>query len=81
MLIFVPPTYSKHLDWLWIHSAFYSVNTEALPQGVMGVGHEASHSSSSSVKVKYEWGYTTTPPVYCHDLHRGNLIRDIIHCQ
>jgi hypothetical protein len=89
MLLFIPPTHTKRPDWLWIQAAFYSVATEVLPQGVMEMGCEASHLSSSSVKVNYAWGYTTAPTIYCHDVHRGNftsasdmcLIRDVIHCQ
>jgi hypothetical protein len=46
---------------------------EALPQGVKRPQHEADHSPPSSAEIKNEWRYTSTPPVYLHDVDRNTF--------
>jgi hypothetical protein len=36
-------------------------------------GTDADFASPSSVKVKNEWSYTTTPPIRLNDVHRETL--------
>lgn len=44
-----------------------------LPMGVEWLGHETNHSPPSSVKVKNEWNYTTTPPLCFHGMQRDTF--------
>jgi len=41
--------------------------------GVKWLRHETNHSPPSSVKVKNEWNYTTTPPICLHGVQRHNF--------
>jgi len=40
----------------------------ALSLGVKRLGHEADHSTPSCSEVKYEWSYTSTPPIYLYGM-------------
>jgi hypothetical protein len=43
---------------------------------ISGVGqpeHEVSRSSPSTAKVKNEWSYNSTRPIYLHDMDRDNF--------
>jgi hypothetical protein len=42
------------------------MGTRALSLEVKRPGHEAHHSPPSSVEVKNEWSYTSTPPIRLH---------------
>ena len=40
---------------------------------VKGSGREVNHSTPSINKVKNEWSYTSTSPIYPHGVERGNF--------
>jgi hypothetical protein len=43
------------------HSDSYPMGTGTIIPGAKRPGHEGDHSSSSSIKVKNVWSYTSTP--------------------
>ena len=54
-----------HLTIQWPRGSF---------PGVKRPGREVHHSSPSSVKVKNEWSYTPSPPIFHHGVDRDSFI-------
>ena len=64
----------SHLQtWLWVSPGSYSVGTRVLFQGVKWSDCNTDHSPLSSVKVKSEGRYTSTPTTYVCGIHRDSL--------
>jgi hypothetical protein len=42
-------------------------------RGVKRPGREPDHSPPYSAEIKYEWIYTSTPPIRLHDVDRDNF--------
>jgi hypothetical protein len=61
-------------DWLWgAPSVLLSEYQGPFPQAVKWSDHEADHSPLSTVTVKNDWSYTSTPPVYLHGVYRDSF--------
>ena len=61
-------------SWSEAHPAFCSVGTPgACPPWVKRLRCEVKHSSQSSVEVKNQWFYTSTPPPYAFVVCTGTL--------
>ena len=52
-------------DRLWGHPSSYPLGTGVFP-GVIRPGPEANHPPRSSIEVKNEWIYTSTPSLCLH---------------
>jgi len=47
---------------------------QTLSLGVKWPEHVGDHSSPPSARVKYEWSYTSIPPICLHAMYRDNFI-------
>jgi hypothetical protein len=78
------PVYSgQYSDWIFFspkhahrsgtYLAFYSILTVPFTWEVNRPGRQVEQSRPSSAKLKYEWSYTSPPPICLHGVDWGNF--------
>ena len=65
--------FPKYPNRLWDPLSFLPTGYRCSWPGVNRPGHDVDNSSPSSAEVKNEWSYTTTPPIWFHDVDKENI--------
>jgi hypothetical protein len=57
----------------WVHPVSYSMVIGVLSPGLKRPERGVNHSLSYSTKVKNEWSYASTSPIYIHGVGKENF--------